>query len=102
MAQASPTKLKCAAFAPALSFIKSLRPSAPTKCYIMFSNGWFSPKNQRPKSHMKTTYTVDRHNRITGVGGSWNEFATQDDGARATDEQISGHSLWNFIHGFEV
>lgn len=51
---------------------------------------------------MKTSYTVDQDHRIICVGGSWDDFAAQNDGANAMAEQVIGHSLWKFTDGFEV
>jgi len=51
---------------------------------------------------METSYTVDRDQRITCVGGSWDAFATQNDGTEAMAEKVIGHSLWDFVAGFEV
>lgn len=51
---------------------------------------------------METAYILNHESRIDRVEGSWNEFASQNDGAEAFAEKVVGHSIWNFTAGFEV
>lgn len=57
---------------------------------------------ERTKADMVTSYTLDRDNRIICLGGSWDDFALKNDGSNAMAEKVIGHSLWNFVEGFEV
>lgn len=42
---------------------------------------------------------IDRKNRIVGVGGDWDRFALENEGAAATAHRVLGTSLLDHVHG---
>ncbi len=51
---------------------------------------------------MQTCYTIDAKCRITGVDGDWDAFALENDGADAVADKVIGHSLWDFVSGWDT
>lgn len=48
---------------------------------------------------MDTSYVICGSDRVVSTGGSWDEFAFQNDGENAASNKVIGHTLWDFING---
>ena len=48
---------------------------------------------------MLTWYTLQENDRITEVGGDWDDFAEQNEGAAVVAKNVLGRSIWDFIQG---
>lgn len=45
------------------------------------------------------SYTLDRANRIVGVGGSWDNFALENDASNLLEPHILGREISEFVVG---
>jgi len=45
------------------------------------------------------SYRIDEADRLIAVGGGWDQFASENDGAGAQPEAVLGRSLWDFVTG---
>lgn len=52
--------------------------------------------------HAATIYVLDGDDRIRGVGGGWDSFATANGAAELAGDALVGRSLWDCIAGPEV
>ena len=51
---------------------------------------------------MRNYYTLNDENTIVEVGGTWDDFALDNDGPAAVADQVIGRPLWDFVKGFEL
>ncbi|MEP7213208.1 MAG: hypothetical protein ABI791_09045 [Acidobacteriota bacterium] len=45
----------------------------------------------------RISYSIDKHDRLTRVSGSWTAFALENDAPELIAENVYGRSLWEFI-----
>jgi len=50
----------------------------------------------------QVSYDIDRHDEISGVRGSWNEFARSNDASQLAAQTVVGRPLWHFVAGDET
>jgi hypothetical protein len=51
---------------------------------------------------MDTSYTLNGYNKITAVGGAWDDFASDNDGQSAIATSVIGGMIFDFIDGFDT
>lgn len=49
-----------------------------------------------------TEYRLDQDNRIVGVAGGWDAFATENGAPAARADAVLGRRLWDFIEGHQT
>jgi len=47
---------------------------------------------------MHTWYVLDQSDRISSVGGAWDDFAKENGGDKAIADLVIGRSVWDFIN----
>jgi hypothetical protein len=46
-----------------------------------------------------TSYRIDGDDRIVSVGGAWDSFVRENEGASILSMQVQGRSIWDFVAG---
>lgn len=52
-----------------------------------------------PKGYAMIEYALNQENKITSVGGVWEEFAIANQGENLTKEEVLGESIFDYIRG---